>query len=75
LPVAFDEWVFDFASPTYGKNIACGTTTLVSARTIPMGPVILAPQWWYTLGFWGASAAGTHSFAIEVGWIERPQGQ
>ena len=75
VEVAFDEWVFDFASPTMGKNLI-GTTTLVSARTVPMPPVILAPGWWFTLGLWGAAqAASADTIAWEIGYIERPVGQ
>src|SRR5216684_2238547 len=75
VEVAFDEWIFDFAAPVMGKNLI-GTTTLVSARTVPMPPVILAPGWTYTLGFWGASqAAVADTYGWEVGYIERPQGQ
>lgn len=75
VEVAFDEWVFDFGSPVMGKNLI-GTTTLVSARTIPMPPVILAPGWWFTLGLWGASqAASADTYGFEIGFIERPQGQ
>lgn len=75
VEVAFDEWVFDFAPPSMGKNLI-GTTSIVSARTVPMAPVILAPQWWYTLGFWGASqAASADTFGWEVGFIIRPTGQ
>ena len=75
VEVAFDEWVFDFASPVMGKNLI-GTTTLVSARTIPMAPCVLAPGWWFTLGFWGTSqAAAADTFGWEVGYIERPSGQ
>src|SRR5258708_58209 len=76
VEVAFDEWIFDFASPVMGKNIGPGTTTLVSARTIPMAPCVLAPGWWFTLGFWGASqAASADTYGWEVGFIERPTGQ
>lgn len=75
VEVAFDEWIFDFASPSMGKNLI-GTTTLVSARTIPMPPVILAPGWIFTMGFWGASqAASADTYGFEVGIIVRPQGQ
>lgn len=75
VEVAFDEWLFDFASPVMGKNLI-GTTTLVSARTIPMPPVILAPGWWFTLGFWGASqAAAADTYGFEIGFAERPTGQ
>lgn len=75
VEVAFDEWIFDFGSPTMGKNLI-GTTTLVSARTIPMPPVILAPGWWYTLGFWGASqGAVADNYGFEIGYFERPTGQ
>lgn len=75
VEVAFDEWVFDFASPVMGKNLI-GTTTLVSARTVPMPPVILAPGYWFTLGLWGASqAAAADTLGWEIGYIERPTGQ
>lgn len=75
VEVAFDEWIFDFAPPVMGKNLI-GTTTLVSARTIPMPPVILAPGWIFTMGFWGAAqAASADTFGWEVGIIERPSGQ
>lgn len=75
VEVAFDEWVLVFGEPVMGKNLI-GTATLVSARTVPMAPVILAPGWTYTIGFWGASqAAAADTYGWEVGWIERPQGQ
>lgn len=75
VEVAFDEWIFDFGSPVMGKNLI-GTTTLVSARTIPMAPVKLGPGWWFTLGFWGASqAAAADTYGWEVGFILRPTGQ
>jgi len=75
VEVAFDEWIFDFAPPVMGKNLI-GTATLVSARTVPMAPVILAPGWWFTLGFWGASqAASADTYGWEIGYIERPSGQ
>lgn len=75
VEVAFDEWVFDFGPPVYGKNLI-GTTTLVSARTVPHPPVILAPGWWFTLGLWGASqAASADTIGWEIGYVERPSGQ
>lgn len=75
VEVAFDEWIFTFGEPVMGKNLI-GTTTLVSARTVPCAPVIIAPGWWFTLGFWGASqAAAADTYGWEVGFIERPQGQ
>lgn len=74
VETAFDEWVFDFAPPSMGKS-AHGAAAL-DARTVPMAPVILAPGWWYTLGFWGAAqAAAADTFGWEVGFIERPSGQ
>lgn len=75
VEVAFDEWIFDFAPPSMTKNLI-GTATLVSARTIPMPPVILAPGWVFAMGFWGASqAAAADTFGWEVGIIVRPTGQ
>lgn len=73
--VAFDEWIFDFGPVAYGKNLI-GTTSIVSARTVPMAPVILAPGWWFTLGFWGtAHPATADNYSWEIGFIERPAGQ
>ncbi len=75
VQVALDEVIFDFGPPVYGKNLI-GTTTVVSARTVPHPPVILAPGWWFTLGIWGsAHAASADTFAWEIGYIERPAGQ
>lgn len=74
VEVAFDEWIFTFGQPA-NKNLI-GTTTLVSARTIPLAPVVLAPGWWWTIGFWGASqAAAANTLGWEIGYIERPAGQ
>lgn len=74
VEVAFDEWIFVFGE--YPAKSLIGTTTLVSARTIPMPPLVLAPGWWYTLGFWGASqAASADTFGWEIGFVERPTGQ
>lgn len=74
VEVAFDEWIF-----TFGENVAknlIGTTTLVSARIVPLAPLVLAPGWWYTLGVWGASqAAAANTLGWEMGYIERPSGQ
>lgn len=74
VEVAFDEWIFTFGDPA-NKNLI-GTATLVSARVVPLPPVILAPGWWFTLGLWGASqAAAADTYGWEVGYIERPPGQ
>jgi hypothetical protein len=74
VEVAFDEWIFTFGDSA-NKNLI-GTTTLVSARVVPLPPVILAPGWWFTLGLWGASqAAAADTIGWEVGFIERPSGQ
>ena len=75
VEVAFDEWIFEFGPPVMGKNLI-GTTTVVSARTVPHAPVILAPGWWFTMGFWGAAqAAVADTLGWEVGFIIRPSGQ
>lgn len=74
VEVAFDEWIFTFGDGA-NKNLI-GTATLVSARTVPLPPVILAPGWIFTLGLWGASqAAAADTYGWEVGYIERPSGQ
>jgi hypothetical protein len=74
VQTAFDEVIFDFGPPVYGKNGIAAAA--LSFRTVPMAPVVLAPGWWFTLGIWGASkAASADTIEWEIGWIERPTGQ
>ncbi len=74
VEVAFDEWIFTFGEAA-NKNLI-GTATLVSARTVPLPPVVLAPGWIFTLGVWGASqAAAADTFGFELWYAERPSGQ
>ena len=75
IPIAFDEWILHFGQPVYGGDMV-GTQSLVKRIAVPLPPVIIPPQYWYTLGFWGASwAASAQTYQSEVGWIERPAGQ
>lgn len=75
LPVAFDNYILAFGEPVGTANLI-GTMTLVKTMVIPVPPVIVAPGWTYTLGLWGTStAASAATYYMDVGWIERPQGQ
>lgn len=75
LPVAFDNFLFVFGEPVW-TGAMVGTQTLVKTIVVPCAPVILAPQWWFTLGLWGASsAASAATLAFEIGFSERPWGQ
>lgn len=74
LNVALDEWIFFFGPPAAGGDVN-GTVTNAKRITVYHAPVILAPQWWYTLGFWGtAGAASAATYAWEIGFVERPSG-
>lgn len=75
IPVAFDEWYFSYGAPTNSVDLI-GTQTAVKRVSVPRAPVIIPPQWYWTLGFWGASwGASTWNFGLELGYIERPSGQ
>ena len=75
IPIVLDIWVMAFGEPSYTDNLI-GTMSLVKKVSISCPPIIIGPQWWYTLGIWGASwAAAAPTYSIEVGWIERPSGQ
>lgn len=75
IDVAFDEYIFHFGQPVFGGDMI-GSVSAVKRISVSHAPVVIAPQWWFTLGVWGASwAASAWTFAIEVGWIERPSGQ
>lgn len=75
IPIVLDTWTLLFGEPASNSNLI-GTMTLVKNICVPCPPVIIAPGWWYTLGFWGASwAAAAPTYTIECGWVERPSGQ
>ena len=75
LNVAFDEYMFLFGVPASGGDIN-GTVTNAKRVSIYHPPVIIAPGWTYTLGFWGASqAASAASYTMEISYLERPAGQ
>lgn len=75
IPIVLDSWVLVYGEPASANNLI-GTMSLVKEITVNCPPVIIAPQWWYTLGIWGASwAASAPTYSIEVGWVERPSGQ
>lgn len=75
LNVAFDEWIIYFGVPAAGGDVN-GTVTNAKRVSIYHPPVVIGPQWTYTLGFWGASqAASAASYTMEISYIERPAGQ
>ena len=75
IPIVLDTWTLAYGEPASNSNLI-GTMSLVKNIVVPIPPVIIAPGWTYTLGFWGASwAASAPTYSIEVGFIERPQGQ
>ena len=76
IPIALDSWTFAFGEPVTAASSVIETAATVKQMLVPLPPVVIAPGWTYTLGFWGASWAATAlTFSIDVGWIERPQGQ
>ncbi len=74
IAVANDEWIF-----TFGQGVdtidSIGTQTLVKRLSVPVGPLIIAPGWTWTLEMWGASNSAAPSWEFEFGYIERPSGQ
>jgi hypothetical protein len=75
IPIVLDSWHFYYGDPVgYGANQEAATTTKIV--TLPLPPVIVAPQQWYSFGVWGASMAATAAtYKMDVGFIERPSGQ
>ena len=76
IPIALDQWVFSYGDVgTPGSfNAIIGTTGGVVS--VPLPPIIIAPQWYYTLGFWGASTStSAPTIRWDIGYIERPSGQ
>lgn len=74
IPVALDEWLFTFGDGARSLDLV-GTQTLVKRLTVPVGPIIIAPGWTWTLEMWGASNAAAPSWEFEMGYVERPTGQ
>jgi hypothetical protein len=72
IPIVLDNWVLAYGEPVSSGSNLIGTKTLVKQITVPIPPVIIAPQQFYTLGFWGASwAASAPTYRMSVGFIEK----
>ena len=74
IPVQYDEWLFNFGS-TSSSFDQIGAKTAVKRITIPTVPVVIPPQWFWTLEMWGASNAAAPSWEFEFVYAERPTGQ
>jgi hypothetical protein len=75
IPIVLDTWTLVYGEDASNTN-KIGTMTLVKNITVPIGPVIIPPRTYYSLGFWGASwAASAPTYRLTVGWIERTTGQ
>ena len=76
IPIVLDQWQFTYGDIAGGGgwNAVIGTTGSSIIASLP--PVVIAPQWYYTLGFWGASwAASAATYRTDIAYIERPSGQ
>jgi hypothetical protein len=70
-PVALDNWTLVYGESGVPDVKIGAVATLVRHVVIPIPPVIVAPQQFYTLGFWGVAWAATAaSYRIDVGWLE-----
>ena len=76
IPIVLDQWQFNYGDVGSGNTFGTVIGTTGSSISISLPPVIIAPQWFYTIGFWGASwAASAPTYRLDVGYIERPAGQ
>ena len=76
IPIVLDQWKFSYGDVITGAGFSAVIGTTGGDLNINLPPVIIAPQWYYTLGFWGASTSTTAPvFRIDVEYIERPAGQ
>jgi hypothetical protein len=76
IPIVLDQWQFTYGDVGQGNTFGTVIGTTGSSVSVNLPPVIIAPQWFYTIGFWGASwAASAPTYRLDVGYIERPSGQ
>ncbi len=76
IPIVLDQWKFSYGDVSIGTGFTAVIGTTGGDLNVNLPPVIIAPQWYYTIGFWGASwAASAPTYRIDVGFIERPAGQ
>lgn len=76
IPIALDQWEFYYGEPGSGAgwNAVIGTTG--AAIRVALPPVIIPPQTYYSIGFWGASwAASAPTYRTDIAYVERPSGQ
>lgn len=72
IPVVKDQWIFTFGDTTMPTNVL--TASAAKNINIPMGPVVLGPNWNLAIGMWGAANAGAPAWEFELGYAERPSG-
>ena len=71
IPIVLDTW-----NLVYGEqgvaDVKIGTMTAVKHITVPLPPVVVSPQQYYTLGFWAvATDATAATLRMNAGWIEQ----
>lgn len=69
--ITLDTWRLVYGEDFTNTN-KIGTMSAVKNITVPLPPVIIAPQQFYTLGFWGASWNGAATtYRMSASWIEQ----
>jgi hypothetical protein len=76
IPIVLDSWNLSYGDVSVGAGFNAVIGTTGGTLNVNLPPVIIAPQWYYALSFWGASTSTTAPiFRVDVAYIERPSGQ
>ena len=71
VPIVLDTHILVYGEPGGPGFKGVGAMTVVKTIVVPVPPVIIPPQTYYTLGLWGvAMDASAGAYRINAGWIE-----
>jgi hypothetical protein len=72
IPLAGSTWIF-----TFGDVVAnnFGYASVINTLTMACPPVAIAPGWSMQLDLWATALAAAPTFEVEVGYVERFNGQ
>lgn len=76
IPIVLDQWSFFYGGDSSSTSWSAVIGTTGANISVNLPPIVIAPQWYYTIGFWGASwAASAATYRTDIAYIERPSGQ
>jgi hypothetical protein len=72
IPLAGSTWLFSFGDAYQGNF---GYASVINTLSLACPPLVIAPGWSMQLDLWATALAAAPTFEVEVGYVERFNGQ